>query len=86
MNENKMEIDTTDKIIFKFPVLWECWECDSEAWIMEKLDKTRYILMTNHGSKYIANKGELWDRIEEYKTVIRKTETALDILKENVNE
>lgn len=45
---------STDKEIFRFPVLWEGWECDSIAFVMEREDGTRYVKMTNHGSPYIA--------------------------------
>ena len=73
----------TDKIIYSFPVLWEGWECDPEAWIIERLDGTRYLKMTNHGGGYIAEASELHERIKEYASVIEKTEKAIRLLGED---
>lgn len=72
-----------DKVVLEFPVLWEGWECDSTAWVMERLDGTRYLCMTNHGGKYEAKIDELHDRIAEYETVLAKTREALALLTPN---
>ena len=68
------------KEIFKFPVLWEGWECDSLGWVVEDDDGSRFIVMTNHGSPYEADPQELRDRIAEYHRVITESERALSLL------
>lgn len=70
-----------DKVIFEFPILWEGWECDSKAWVMERTDGTRYLKMTSHGGEYTAQAEELDERLKEYRVVIEKTEEALRLLR-----
>lgn len=74
-------MQTTDKIIFEFPVLWEGWECDSVGWIMEREGGTRYAKMTNHGRPYIAPLYELGNKILEYTNATNKTKQAIEIAK-----
>jgi hypothetical protein len=69
-----------DKILLQFTVLWAGWECDSAAWIMERPNKTRYLLMTNHGSKYEAEIDQLHERIAEYEDVIAQTRKAITLI------
>lgn len=71
---------TQEQIVFRFPVLWEGWACDSTGWIIEREDGSRYLRLTNHGSPYEANPEELLERIAEYEKVINLTRKALDIL------
>lgn len=68
------------KKIFEFPVLWDGWECDSKAWVAERQDGSRCIIMTDHGGEYEANPKEVRDRIAEYQSVIAKSEKALEML------
>ena len=76
-------METKDKVVMEFPVLWEGWECDSTAWVMERADGTRYLKMTNHGSEYEAEPEELTDLIAEYEKVLTKTREALALLTPN---
>ena len=69
-------MEATDKEIFSFDVLWAGWECDSHAWVMEKPNGVRYIVMTTHGTPYVATRKELEDRLDEYRRVIEDTEKA----------
>lgn len=69
-----------DKILLQFTVLWAGWECDSVAWIMERPNKTRYLLMTNHGGKYEAEIDQLHERIAEYEDVIAQTRKAITLI------
>lgn len=78
-----MAMNSVDKEIFSFRVLWIGWECDSEAWVMERSDGSRYLVMTNHGEKYNASPEELVERITEYQNAIYQTYRALELLKEN---
>lgn len=70
-------METKDKVLLEFPVLWEGWECDSTAWVMERADGTRYLKMTSHGVGYEANPEELTERIAEYEKVLMKSREAL---------
>lgn len=69
-----------DKVIFEFTVLWEAWECDSKAWIKERHDGTRYLVMTNHGGEYIGNPEELKERLEFYRNVEESTKKAIELI------
>ena len=83
---NEMNIEENiprDKEIYSFTVLWKGWECASAAWIIERPDGSRYLVMTDHGSPYMADPNELVERIAEYQDVINQTNKALEILKEN---
>lgn len=79
-NFNYEDLLKEDKIIFTFPVLWHEWECDGTAWVMEKEDGTRYLIMTNHGGEYIAEPSELTSRIYYYESVIKDSKKALELL------
>lgn len=75
---------TNDKMLMEFPVLWEGWECDSTAWVMEREDGTRYLKMTSHGGAYEAKLDELNERISMYEVVLEQSRTALALLTPNV--
>lgn len=72
-----------DKVLLEIPVLWESWECDSTAWVMERADGTRYLKMTNHGDGYEAQLDELHERIAAYLNVLEKSREALSLLTPN---
>lgn len=78
--------ETEDKVLLEFPVLWEGWDCDSRAWVMERPDGTRYLRMTNHGSPYESSPKALNSRIDEYERVLRLTRNATQLLKCNAND
>lgn len=69
-----------DKIIFEFDVLWQGWEMDNTAWVMQREDGSRYLKMTSHGSDYEASVGELLSRVDEYQTALFNTKKAIDLL------
>lgn len=67
--------------ILEFPVLFAGWEMDSKGWIAElNTDKSKVLVLTNHGVEYLADRSELQARIREYQRVINKSEEALDLL------
>ena len=76
-------ISTKDRVIFEFPVLWEGWDCDSKAWVMEREDGTRYLKMTNHGDEYEVRAESLHERISGYLDVLEKSREALSLLSNN---
>ncbi len=69
-----------NKILLEFPVLWEGWECDPKAWVMERPDGTRFLQMTSHGLAYEAVTSSLEDRIAEYERVLAVSREALALL------
>lgn len=66
--------------IYRFPVLKEGWEIDSNGWIAVRPDGTRTIILTNHGNEYEAAPEELHDLIRSYERVISDTKMGLDLL------
>jgi len=70
-------MNKNDKIIMEFSVLWEGWECDSKGWVKEREDKTRYLVLTDHGSPYEAKPEDLLNRIKSYEEVIELSKKAL---------
>lgn len=73
------------KAIKKIRVLWESWECDSTAWIVED-NSERKVVMTNHGQHYFAKKEDLESKIKEYKDIINETEEALSMLNDTTKK
>jgi len=61
----------------EFPVLYAGWELDYKGWIMERSDKTRYLVLTDDGREYEAEPKDLKERIEEYERVIELSKKAL---------
>lgn len=76
-------MNTDLKVIYRFGVLFEGWECDSKAWVVEDKKGKRWIETTNHGSKCIATKEFLEDQIEFYQSAIDQTKHALALVAEN---
>ena len=70
-----------DKTIFTFRVMWDGWESDNVAWVMERPDATRYLQMTSHGGKYEASIPELEEMIKEYGEYAANAEKALELLR-----
>jgi hypothetical protein len=68
-------------ILFIFTTLYKAWECDSEGLIVQDEKKQKYVVLTSHGSPYIANRDDLEDLIGSYYDVIVQTEKAIRILK-----
>ncbi len=68
------------ELVMHFPVLYEAWECDSDAWVI-KADNQQILLMTNHGGMYIARAKELEERLAEYEKVSELTKQALQLIK-----
>ena len=71
---------SADKQIMQFTVLHEGWEADNEAWIMERADGSRYLMMTSHERPYEADITELQKKIDEYKRVMHQSERAMLLL------
>lgn len=68
-------------VVYKFPVLWESWECDSEGWVVKDAGQNRLVL-TNHGSAYFATEEHLAERMFYYHAVLLKSAEALELIKQ----
>ena len=73
-----------DIVLLEFVVLWEGWECDSKAWVMECSDGSRYLRMTNHGGIYAADIKDIEYKVSEYENVLSETRKAIELLNSNV--
>jgi hypothetical protein len=79
--EKPSDCENGERIVFSFPVLWRGWECDSDAWIVERPDGSRYLRMTNHGSRCDnCDPSQLRERLAEYARVAALTKQALAML------
>lgn len=67
------------KILYEFKLLWCGWECDSRGYVVEQ-DEKIFVVLTNHGEFYRANKKELEEKIKEYEQTIEDTKYALSLL------
>ena len=75
MNRKKVE-EQYGTVVFEFPVFHTGWELDATGWVVER-GKKRFIVLTNHGTSYIAKNSELKAKIREYSKVIKQTERAI---------
>lgn len=57
------------KAIFIFDLMWESWDCDDTAWVVQTQEGNK-VVFTNHGSAYFATNDELQERIDNYKEMI----------------
>ena len=67
------------EIIKSFTVLYEGWELDNKAWVVNVKGENK-LVMTNHGRLYFAEAVELKEKIKEYKQIWKDTKEALDLL------
>ena len=74
------KIQSKDKVVYTFDVLYCGWDLDSTGWVMERENGERYIMLTDHGKKYIASEDELLAKIDEYAKAILGTTNALRLL------
>ena len=75
-----IEIDGVSyKKLFQFKIAHIGWESDNKGWIVENQGQ-RFIVLTNHGAPYIAEKLELINKINEYEYLISNTHRALYLL------
>ena len=73
----------TDRVLFEFEVLWCGWDCDSDAWVMERENGERYIKTTNHGDDCLFSKEEVEERINHYQDTIANSLKALEMVANN---
>lgn len=69
------------KLRLRFDIAHVGWECDSNGWVVEQAGK-RHLILTNHGSPYIAQPRVLAALVTKYAALITATAAALDVLAE----
>lgn len=67
------------KVIFEFPIMHVGWDGDSAGYIVEN-GESKTLILTNHGSHYMASPTELELKIAEYQKNIMETKKALTLL------
>lgn len=67
------------KSVRTFPVLYQGWECDSVAFVVQTYAGNRYLMGTNHGRAHFLSRKEARAWIALYRTAIRLTTQALDL-------
>ena len=79
--ETSIKVEGRDcKVLYRFPVLWESWECDSEGWIVEDSGQPK-LVFTNHGSAYFASEDALTERMFCYHAALLKSAEALEMIR-----
>lgn len=68
------------KLVKKFVVLWEGWESDSAAWVIDDRDGKRHLVATSHGAAFVATKEFLEERMAFYQNVYGESLAALNLL------
>jgi len=69
------------KLLNKFDVYYTGWECDSEGFVVEDVKtKKQLIMLSNHGSLYIASQKELNSMLDEYKDIYKQTKELFEKL------
>lgn len=69
------------KVRLEFELAHVGWECDSNGWVVERAGK-RYLILTDHGSPYVAEARALRDQLKTYADLISVTVDALQKLEE----
>jgi hypothetical protein len=74
-----MKIDNVEyEIVFSFPVMYSGWECDEIGHVVKAVGTEELkIALSNHGNFSIVNIDELFEKIDEYRYAIVKTEKAI---------
>lgn len=67
-------------VVRSFTMLYAGWECDSDAWIIKTGDGSLQLVLTNHGSAYIADESELREQIETNLDIVEEQQRALTLL------
>ncbi len=67
------------KTVFRFPVLHLGWEADGWGYVVER-DEKREIILSNHGTFYVASIKELESKIAEYTKVKFETKKAITLV------
>ena len=74
------ELNKKLTVLHEFDVAWVGWECDSEACVAQDEDGKKHLILTNHGSPYIASGNDLFQKILEYQDLIKETRKAITFL------
>lgn len=79
MRRDKNVVPDSAKLLHTFTVLHEGWEMDNTGWVYE--DKgTRFLVLTSHGSPYVAKAGELAELLTKHRAAAAGIEQAQTVL------
>jgi hypothetical protein len=74
-----IRVKNEGKTLLQFPVLWQGWECDTLAWVVEHEGET-HLIVTNHGGIYFGDEEFLRDRLKAYAEAVAGAEKALSLI------
>lgn len=69
--------------LFHFKVLYEGWEMDNDAWVVELENGERALVATSHGSTYVARPAEFREKLSEYERAAVDTRHAMEMVGEH---
>ena len=67
-------------ILKDFVILHKGWEMDNIGWIVELENGERKLVLTNHGSSYVADIKELEKKIKEYERLTASDKDAIGMM------
>lgn len=70
----------TFEIVDQVTMLWPGWELDQDAWLVQTADGHLHLIMTNHGSAYIADADALRSQISDNEEIVARQRAALQRL------
>lgn len=80
-NKNIILSNGEYNLLNKFDVYYTGWECDGEGFVVEDVNtKKQSIMLSNHGSLYIASIQELNSMLAEYKDIYKQTKQLFEQL------
>lgn len=71
LKENKLTL------VELFPVLYSGWDLDDTWCLCQRGNGEKVVVATSHGDPYIAERGALERKCEEYRSVLKQTELIL---------
>lgn len=76
----KTERGAVAKVLHTAQVLYDGWETDNEAWVVEFEDGTRAVLTTSHGALYVADRAEFENKLRETEESAASIRTLLGLI------
>ena len=82
-DQRAIEFREKGKVLLEIPVLWEGWELDNKAWVIEYEGQVE-LVVTNHGGLCLSNEAMLREKLEEYAAAITATAPMPAITRERL--
>lgn len=67
-------------LVKEFDVLHHGWECDGTGYLIKNKKGKLVLLLSSHGSFYIAEQKELMGYVDYYMEVVNESKLILDML------